>query len=315
MHRQWTASAQNTVIIAGLVLSSGLSAGCATVEAESEARPKEPAASEGRFGTASDRAKLEACYADAKRLDPGLSVHTVALFFARDGKLVFVDVELPETPKLARCLADAVLSSNAFEAPVAQGPGSIASGGLRIDLGPPLARPGPRPTLAETRARHRRATVAALEKGALRASDPMVRELLDPAPLWPTTEMRAELDECHREALRSHPGLVLHREVIYLSRGSQVLLGDVSIPEAPELQRCVLKRVAEWPSPFSRSSEGATLSGFFVHLGAPEEFPEPPASLTAELDRRRALVRRALELGLIEAADPLLEQFSTASPR
>jgi len=131
--------------------------------------------------------------------------------------------------------------------------------------------------------------------------------------------MQAELDACHRDALHSHPGLVLHRDVIYLARGSKVLLADVNIPEAPELQRCVLERIQTWSSPFSSSSssssEGAILSGFFLDLGAPEEFPDqPPGTLTAMLARRRALIARALELGLIAANDPLLQRFEDPRP-
>ncbi|HEX2673569.1 MAG TPA: hypothetical protein VHM25_21965, partial [Polyangiaceae bacterium] len=129
---------------------------------------------------------------------------------------------------------------------------------------------------------------------------------------WPTPAMRAELDACHRDAVRSGPPLVLHRDVIYLARGSQVLLADVSIPESPELRRCALERILKWSSPFSGSFEGTTLSGFFMDLGGAEEFPDPPGSLTAELNRRRALVEHALELGLIQADDPLLERFKDA---
>jgi hypothetical protein len=102
--------------------------------------------------------------------------------------------------------------------------------------------------------------------------------------------------------------------VIYLTRGGKILLADVRMPEAPELQRCLLDRIIKWPSPLSGGSEGATLSSFFTHLGAPEELPEPPSTLTAELARRRALVQRALELGLIEANDPILEHFKDDGP-
>ncbi|HEX2673162.1 MAG TPA: hypothetical protein VHM25_19915, partial [Polyangiaceae bacterium] len=155
---------------------AALSAGCATVDTEPEAQPKQPATNGEAFGTASERAKLQACHADASLQDPKLSVHTTALYFARDGKIVFVDVTLPKTPELARCLSDALLGSHPFEAPVAQGQGSVASGALRIDLGPPLSAPAPRPTLSEVRARYRRVTLEAVRQGALHESDPVVRE-------------------------------------------------------------------------------------------------------------------------------------------
>jgi len=305
--------------VAGLVLLAGLSAACAAVDAEPQVQPKQPAAQREGFGSAGEQAKLQACYATAKLENPALSVHTTALYFAREGKLVFVDVTLPETPKLARCLSDAVLTSYVFDAPAARAPGTIAVGSLPIDLGPPLAAPAPRPSLAEIRARDRRVTLEALRQGALRASDPIVRDTLNPPPPWPTREMQAELDACHRDALRSQPGLVLHRDVIYLARGSKVLLADVNIPEAPELRRCVLERIQTWSSPFSNSSssssEGAVMSGFFLDLGGPEEFPDqPPGTLTAELARRRALVARALELGLIANNDPLLQRFEDPRP-
>src|SRR4051812_8174869 len=213
MVRRWRDRARIKVTTAGLVSLSGLraltglSAGCATVEAEPEARLQQPAPNGSGIATTSYQAKLQACYADAQRHDPGLSVHTVALYFARDGKLVFVNVELPETPKLERCLSDVILSSYAFEAPGGPGSGATASGALRIDLGPPLTIPLPRPSLAEVRARHQRATLAALQQGALRESDPVVREVLNPPPPWPTPEMRAGLEACHRDSLKSHPGL------------------------------------------------------------------------------------------------------------
>ena len=314
MRRLWTDRARSTRL-AGLLLLAGLSAACAAVDTEPAVQPKQPVAHSEGFGTASERAKLQACYDSARSQHPDLSVHTTALYFARGGKLVYADVELPQTPKLARCLSDALLSSHPFEAQAAQQPGTVASGALRIDLGPTLPRPSPRPTLAEGRARYRRVTLEALQQGALRQSDPPVREMLNPPPPWPTPEMRAELDACHRDALSSHPGLVLHRDVIYLIRGSKVLLADVSIPEAPELRRCVLERIQTWSSPaaFSGSSAAATLSSFFIDLGGPEEFPDhPPESLTAELARRRTLINRALELGLIQPDDPLVERFKNA---
>jgi len=302
--------------LSALVCLTGLSEGCAAVDTTPEALSKQPASNSERFGSASDRAKLEACYADARLQNPDLSVHTSALYFAREGKLVFVDVELPETPKLAHCLSEAILSSHPFEAPIearaAHGSEAVASGAIGIDLGPPPAVPPPRPTLSEVRARVRRVTLEALRQGALHESDAVVRETLNPPPPWPTRDMLAQLDECHRDALRSGAPLVLHRDVLYLARGSQVLLADVSIPEAPELRRCVLERIVKWQSPFPGSSEATTLSGFFLNLGGAEEFPDPPGTLTAELARRRALLERARELGLIQADDPLLERFKNA---
>ena len=299
--------------VAGLVLLAGLNTACAAVDVEPEAKPKQPATDGEGFGTSGERAKLQACYAEAQLHDSNLSVHTTALYFAREGKLVFVDVELPSNPKLARCLSDALLLSRPFEARAARAAGTVASGAIQIDLGPPLRLPAPQPTLAEVRARSRRVTLEALRQGALRESDPMVRETLNPPPRWPSPEMRAELDACHRQALPSHPGLVLHRDVIYLVGGSKVLLADVSIPEAPELRHCVLNRIQSWSSPFKTSAQAATLSSFFIDLGGPEEFPDhPPESLPAELARRRALIAQALELGLIQADDPLVEQFNDA---
>lgn len=314
MGRLWRDSARITIITAGLVSLTALSAGCAAVDAEPEARPKSSTASASNRATVAYEAKLQACYADAKAHDPELSVHTVALFFARDGKLVFVDVELPKTPQLAGCLSDAILRSNVFEAPIAQEAGAVAAGALRIDLGPPLTVPVPRPTLAEVRARDRRVTLAALQQGALRESDPMVRELLNPPPPWPTPEMQAELAACHTDSLKTHPGLVLHRDVIYLTRAGKVLLADVSIPEDLQLRRCVLARIHSWSAPLLGSSEETTLSGFFMSLGAPEALPEPPRSLTAELDRRKSLLQRALELDLIKEDDPVLKRFESHGP-
>jgi hypothetical protein len=261
---------------------------------------------------ASADAKLQACYASARLQEPGLSVHVVAWYFARDGKVVFADVELPESPELARCLADGMLGSPAFEAPGGQ-PGELASGARRIDLGPPLSTPTRRATLAEVQARQRRITLAALRQGMLRESDALVREMRSPVPAWPTVGMRAELAACHRDASAAHPGLIVHREVIYLTRGGKVLLADVKIPEAPELQRCVLERISSWSSPFPNASE-TVLSGFFIDLGGPEEFPDPPLDLTAERARRLGLVDRAVALGLVPPDDPLRQMLTTPGP-
>jgi hypothetical protein len=234
------------------------------------------------------------------------------LYFARDGKVVFADVELPESPQLARCLADAMLGSVEREGPFPETPGTISSGARRIDLGPPLTTPTRRPTLAEVRARYQRVTLAALQQGVLRESDDLVRAMRSPAPAWPTEAMRAELGACHRDASPSHPGLEVHREVIYLTRGGQILLADVSIPEAPELQRCVLERISSWSAPFPDAS-ATLLSSFFIDLGGPEEFPDHPLELTAERARRLALIDRAVALGLMTPDDPLRKRF-TAPP-
>src|SRR5689334_5960699 len=169
MGRLWMGGTRAKSIVAGLLLSSlELSAGCAAVDAEPEARPQPPATNGSALGVASEQAKLQACYAEARVHNPELSVHTLALFFARDGKLVFVDVELPETPQLARCLSDAILTSYAFELPGEPASGVAGGGALRIDLGPPLTVPAPRPSMAEMSERQRRATLAALKQGALR---------------------------------------------------------------------------------------------------------------------------------------------------
>ena len=183
------------------------------------------------------------------------------------------------------------------------------SGARRIDLGPPLTTPRPRPTLTEVRARQQRVTLAALRQGVLRESDDLVREMRSPPPAWPTPAMRAELAVCHRDASLSHPGLVVHREVIYLTRAGKILLADVSIPEAPELLRCVLERISSWSAPFPNASV-TVLSTFFIDLGGPEDFPDHPIDLPAELARRRALVERAVALGLMPADDPLRKQFA-----
>jgi hypothetical protein len=126
--------------------------------------------------------------------------------------------------------------------------------------------------------------------------------------------MQAELDACHSDALKAHPGLVLHRDVIYLTGAGKVLLADVSIPEDLDLRGCVLARIQSWSAPLLGSPEETTLSGFFMSLGAPETLPDPPRSLTAELGRRKALLRRALELDLIKADDPVLKRFESPGP-
>lgn len=296
------------VAVSGLALIALFGAGCATLDAGGESESKRATVAAAGVEHAGNDAKLHACYAEARAQQPELAVHTVALYFARDGKVVFADVELPESPQLARCLADGLLGSVAFVGPAGQPPGTLASGGRPIDLGPPLTTPAPRPTLADVRARWQRVTLEALQRGVLRDSDAVVREMMAPAPAWPTAEMRAELGRCHQEATKLHPGLVVHRDVIYLTRGGKVLLADVSIPEAPELQRCVLERITTWSSPFSGVSE-TVLSGFFIDLGGPEEFPDRPPQLRAEFARRAALVDRAVALGLINADDPLRKRF------
>jgi hypothetical protein len=305
----------------GLLLALGASAltfGCASrstapasVAPAAKAKGDSPVAERPDVAAAA-RPKLQACYDTARARDPELAVHTVALFLAREGKVVFADVELPPTPELARCLGDALVGS-VHGGPMAQEPGALAFGGTRLDFGPPVSAPPPPPTPAELRARHRRFILEGLRHGALRESDPPVRELLNPPPPWPTAAMLAELDACHKQALAAHPGLVLHRNVHYLARGRRVLLADVHIPEAPELGRCVVDRIVTWPSPFSEAA-GTVVSGLFIDLGGPERLPDPPADLHAELAHRDALVQRALRAGLISADDPLLERLKRPQP-
>jgi hypothetical protein len=288
---------------AGIGLLAFWGTACSTLGTSSQHEPKPslkgPSSAEG----AAPEAALRACHASALVQQPGLSVHTVALYFARDGKVVFADVELPEYPQLERCLEDALLGSPAIAGPS----GIVGGGGRPIDLGaPPLTRPR-RPTLAEVRERHRRMTLEALRRGALKETDALVQEVLNPSPPWPTAPMRGELDACHRAALEADPGLVVHREVLYVARDGKVLLADVDLSEAPELQRCVLERVQSWSSPPLGTE--SVLSGFFMDLGGPEEFPDPPPTLAAARARRVALVDRAVALGLIRADDPLRERL------
>ena len=288
-------------LLVGLVLGALLN-GCGS----QHAAPRQSGAEIAGPGGAASHAKLQPCFEEAKAADPNLSVHTDAWYFARDNKVVFVDVELPGAPQLAACLRQAILGSSIGGPPVVRTPGSFSGGGMPIDWGPPETNPKPRLTAEEFQARHRRVVLEALRQGALRPDDPPVRELLNPAPPWPTVEMRAELEACHRAA----PELSLQRIVMYLTRGGRVLLADVSIPENLELQRCVLQRIAGWASPFSSSSE-TVLSSFLIELGEPEERAVIGTRdrLQAELARRDALVRRALELGLIKADDPLFERL------
>ena len=298
------------------VLLAALTFGCAShSDAPPSAVPADKAKGDSPAAGPLDvaaRPKLQACYDTARARDPQLAVHTVAQFFVREGKVVFADVELPQTPELAQCLADALVGS-AHEMPMAHEPGAFATGGIWLHFGPPASAPPTPPTLAEVRARSRRMVLEALRRGALHESDPPVRELLNPPPPWPTAAMKAELDACHKQALSAHPGLELHRDVIYLARGPRILLADVNIPEAPELGRCVVDRVVTWLSPFSEAST-TVVSGLFIDLGGPERFPDPPADLHVELARRDALVQRALQRGLISADDPLLERLKRPPP-
>lgn len=302
---------------ARLVLLGGLGCGCAprvaaTTSAAPEAKAEPQAPAPERLGMAAAQAKLRACYDNARERDPALAAHTVIQYFARGGRIVFADVELPQAPALAQCFREALLGSD-IGGPGAQEVGSFSSGGMPLHFGPAPLPPTPPPSPAEWRARNRRMTLEALRSGVLHEDDLIVRELLNPAPPWPTAAMRAELDACHHEALSAHPGLVLHRSVFYLSRGRRVLLATVSTPEAPALARCLEDRIATWASPFPETS-GSELSSFFIDLGGPEQFPDPPVDLTSELARRDALVERARKLGLISADDPLLERLKRTSP-
>jgi hypothetical protein len=299
------------VVAACLGLLVSLGTGCATLDSGAETEPKQSTGTAIHGGEAEPEPALRACHAQARLQQPDLAVHTVALYFARDGKVVFADVELPEAPALARCLADAMLGAPVFGPAVEVPQGAIVSGARRIDLGPPQITPTRRPTPPEVRARYRKATLAALRQGVLRESDPLAQAMRTPSPAWPTAEMRAQLDACHRDAARSWPGLVVHREVIYLARGAKLLLADVNIPEAPELKSCVLEKIGTWSSPFPTPTE-TQLSSFFVDLGGPEQFPDPPLDLVVERSRRLALIDRAIALGLIAADDPLRARLSAA---
>jgi hypothetical protein len=296
-----------TTLTTGLALAA-LVNGCRAQPREAETPPRRTGTAIAGPGSRLDRAKLQACYDGAKVNNPSLSVHTIALYFARDGKLVFVDVDLPASPQLARCLREAMLSWPAFGPPVAGPPGSFSSGAIRIDFGAPSTTPTNSPTAEEFEARFHRITLEALRAGALRPDDPPVRELRSPAPPWPTPQMRAELEACHRAS--SQPTLPLRRNVFFLTRGGRVLLADVAIPEDSGLEQCVLQRIVGWESPVSSESE-TVLSSFLIELGGPEELTDEVmrARLNGELTRRDALVRRALQLGLLESSDPLLERL------
>jgi hypothetical protein len=81
------------------------------------------------------------------------------------------------------------------------------------------------------------------------------------------------------------------------------------VREAPS----VLERVSSWSSPVANASD-TVLSGFFIDLGGPEAFPDPPVDLTTERARRPALVDRAVALGLMPPDDPLRKQLGAAAP-
>src|SRR5690348_16368370 len=85
-------------LAAGLALAAIMS-GCRAQSREAEAPPRRTGTEIAGRGSPVARAKLQACYDGAKVYDPTLSVHTALLYFARDGKIVFVDVDLPASPE------------------------------------------------------------------------------------------------------------------------------------------------------------------------------------------------------------------------
>ena len=254
-------------------------------------------------------AALRRCFEGARRTQPDLSVDATATILARGQRIVYAEIEPLVAPELEQCFTAALMQHSVTPALTSVDPNALSIGGIALRFGLPAGSPPRRPSLREVRAMLERFKQHVLERGLLRPNDALYREWLSPPPPWPGPGERAELEACYRAALPAHPGLVLHRSVLFLQRDGRVLLTDVLIPEAPELARCVTERVAGWRGPITQSEGGGSVfSSFFLDLGAPPEYPD---ALPADdfFKRRRALIERAHSAGLLPDDDPFWATF------
>jgi hypothetical protein len=85
--------------------------------------------------TPSQLEELQTCYCAALHAHPGLVLHRDVFYLQRDGTVLFADVQIPEAPELARCIAARV---QAWQGRFARAPisGTFVTS-FKVDFGAP----------------------------------------------------------------------------------------------------------------------------------------------------------------------------------
>jgi len=113
------------------------------------------------------RMKLRGCHQMALKRQPGLAVDTNAHYVARNGKLTFVEVDIPAAPDLAVCVCSVITEAYPID-PVGNSSGAgVGIVRIRLDTEGVLAPPTKDESMAQLHEFVRRA----VERGALRPDE------------------------------------------------------------------------------------------------------------------------------------------------
>jgi hypothetical protein len=121
-----------------------------------------------------ETSELQACYDEAARSEPDLTVDTVAMLLLRGDQAVFVDIELPDRPDLVACFSAALMRS---KVDIRIKPDSYGTGGKALRFGPNADGPRPTSNVDAVLARIHRFDKRVLESGLVPPSAALYKEL------------------------------------------------------------------------------------------------------------------------------------------
>ncbi|HET9957448.1 MAG TPA: hypothetical protein VFQ61_23275 [Polyangiaceae bacterium] len=127
---------------------------------------------------------------------------------------------------------------------------------------------------------------------------------------------RAALDACYAASSAQHPGLSVNSTALYLVRGGKYIYVDFELAEAPELARCIRESMLQWQAfqPPGSDPGAVGVGGRPIRLGpAPTERPAAE-TFAAHRERWRRVVNSALEKGILDRNDPIVQETLHPKP-
>jgi hypothetical protein len=112
-------------------------------------------------------------------------------------------------------------------------------------------------------------------------------------------EGTGHFEDCYRASLLTHPDLSVRTVVNYVARNGKVVFAYTEIPQAPELERCIARKMVGWEGP----PGPLALGGGLVQLGRQPPSPPPVPSAANLHARSQRAFDAAVSAGVVTAEE------------
>jgi hypothetical protein len=120
------------------------------------------------------------------------------------------------------------------------------------------------------------------------------------APRFPSDRKGPDtFEDCYRASLPTHPDLSVRTVVNYVARNGKVVFAYTEIPQAPELERCIARKMVGWEGP----PGPLALGGGLVQLGPQPQSPSPVPSAADLHARSQRAFDAAVSAGVVTAEE------------